>query len=131
MPEKIARNRKGKGGGWERVARSRGWLSRWGATTERDSRHLPSTLTSVTYKDRPTLSPPPSSSFSLLPPSTHPPTPPPFTLSLPEREKASMQDIIYRPYNGESDLQHIIALVQNELSEPYVIYTYRYFLHQW
>ena len=42
-----------------------------------------------------------------------------------------MGDIIYRPYNGESDLQHIIALVQNELSEPYVIYTYRYFLHQW
>ncbi|EIM84188.1 acyl-CoA N-acyltransferase [Stereum hirsutum FP-91666 SS1] len=42
-----------------------------------------------------------------------------------------MEDIVYRPYNGESDLQHIIALVQNELSEPYVIYTYRYFLHQW
>lgn len=42
-----------------------------------------------------------------------------------------MKDIVYRPYNGESDLQHIIALVQNELSEPYVIYTYRYFLHQW
>ncbi|TFY78140.1 hypothetical protein EWM64_g5876, partial [Hericium alpestre] len=29
-----------------------------------------------------------------------------------------MEDIVYRPYNGESDLQHIIALVQNELSEP-------------
>ncbi|ETW79956.1 hypothetical protein HETIRDRAFT_243681, partial [Heterobasidion irregulare TC 32-1] len=28
-------------------------------------------------------------------------------------------------------LSHIVALVQNELSEPYVIYTYRYFLHQW
>ncbi|EGO28548.1 NAT3/MAK3 N-acetyltransferase [Serpula lacrymans var. lacrymans S7.9] len=24
-----------------------------------------------------------------------------------------------------------MTLVQNELSEPYVIYTYRYFLHQW
>ncbi|KAL9710560.1 N-alpha-acetyltransferase 30 [Leucoagaricus gongylophorus] len=24
-----------------------------------------------------------------------------------------------------------MALVQNELSEPYVIYTFRYFLHQW
>ena len=31
---------------------------------------------------------------------------------------------------GESDLPHIMALVQHELSEPYVIYTYRYFLHQ-
>ncbi|KAF9447483.1 acyl-CoA N-acyltransferase [Macrolepiota fuliginosa MF-IS2] len=39
--------------------------------------------------------------------------------------------IIYRQYTGESDLPHIMALVQNELSEPYVIYTFRYFLHQW
>lgn len=40
-------------------------------------------------------------------------------------------DILYRPYTGESDLAHIMALVQSELSEPYVIYTFRYFLHQW
>ncbi|KAF8341820.1 acyl-CoA N-acyltransferase, partial [Amanita rubescens] len=39
--------------------------------------------------------------------------------------------ILYRPYNGETDLSHIMALVQSELSEPYVIYTFRYFLHQW
>jgi peptide alpha-N-acetyltransferase len=42
-----------------------------------------------------------------------------------------MSGIVYRQYTGESDLPHIMALVQNELSEPYVIYTYRYFLHQW
>ena len=42
-----------------------------------------------------------------------------------------MSDIVYRQYVGESDLPHIMALVQNELSEPYVIYTFRYFLHQW
>jgi hypothetical protein len=41
------------------------------------------------------------------------------------------QHIAYRQYVGESDLPHIMALVQNELSEPYVIYTFRYFLHQW
>jgi peptide alpha-N-acetyltransferase len=40
-------------------------------------------------------------------------------------------EISYRPYTGEADLPHIMALVQTELSEPYVIYTYRYFLHQW
>jgi peptide alpha-N-acetyltransferase len=40
-------------------------------------------------------------------------------------------NITYRQYDGESDLPHIMALVQNELSEPYVIYTFRYFLHQW
>ena len=42
-----------------------------------------------------------------------------------------MTHITYRQYVGESDLPHIMALVQNELSEPYVIYTFRYFLHQW
>ncbi|KAI0087608.1 Hsp70 protein-domain-containing protein [Irpex rosettiformis] len=42
-----------------------------------------------------------------------------------------MASIVYRNYMGESDLPHIMALVQHELSEPYVIYTYRYFLHQW
>jgi len=39
--------------------------------------------------------------------------------------------ITYRPYAGESDLPAIMALVETELSEPYVIYTYRYFLHGW
>lgn len=42
-----------------------------------------------------------------------------------------MASILYRQYLGESDLPHIMALVQSELSEPYVIYTFRYFLHQW
>ncbi|OCH88949.1 acyl-CoA N-acyltransferase [Obba rivulosa] len=42
-----------------------------------------------------------------------------------------MSSIVYRQYTGESDLPHIMALVQHELSEPYIIYTYRYFLHQW
>ncbi|KAJ7430693.1 acyl-CoA N-acyltransferase, partial [Mycena latifolia] len=35
----------------------------------------------------------------------------------------------YRQYSGESDLPVIMDLVQSELSEPYVIYTFRYFLH--
>ena len=39
--------------------------------------------------------------------------------------------IVYRPYAGEQDLPAIMALVQSELSEPYVIYTFRYFLHEW
>jgi len=40
-------------------------------------------------------------------------------------------EILYRPYTTERDLPEIMALVQSELSEPYVIYTYRYFLNQW
>ncbi|KAJ7239984.1 acyl-CoA N-acyltransferase [Mycena haematopus] len=39
--------------------------------------------------------------------------------------------IFYRQYSGEADLPYIMDLVQSELSEPYVIYTFRYFLHQW
>ncbi|KAG5725082.1 N-alpha-acetyltransferase 30, NatC catalytic subunit [Termitomyces sp. T112] len=42
-----------------------------------------------------------------------------------------MSDIQYRKYLGESDLPHVMDLVQSELSEPYVIYTFRYFLHHW
>ncbi|KAI9450210.1 acyl-CoA N-acyltransferase [Russula earlei] len=42
-----------------------------------------------------------------------------------------MDAITYRAYSGEHELPHIISLVQSELSEPYVVYTYRYFLHQW
>ncbi|KAF8918322.1 acyl-CoA N-acyltransferase [Mucidula mucida] len=42
-----------------------------------------------------------------------------------------MSEVMYRQYIGEPDLPHVMALVQNELSEPYVIYTFRYFLHQW
>ncbi|KZO91800.1 acyl-CoA N-acyltransferase [Calocera viscosa TUFC12733] len=39
--------------------------------------------------------------------------------------------ITYRPYAGPSDLPSVMALVEHELSEPYVIYTYRYFLNGW
>ncbi|KAG6844191.1 hypothetical protein H0H87_009019 [Tephrocybe sp. NHM501043] len=42
-----------------------------------------------------------------------------------------MSDIQYRKYLGEPDLPHVMDLVQSELSEPYVIYTFRYFLHHW
>lgn len=37
----------------------------------------------------------------------------------------------YNVYRGEGDLDDIMNLVQTELSEPYIIYTYRYFLHNW
>jgi N-alpha-acetyltransferase 30 len=42
-----------------------------------------------------------------------------------------MTEIQYRKYIGEKDLPHVMELVQSELSEPYVIYTFRYFLHHW
>ena len=34
-------------------------------------------------------------------------------------------------YNNETDLPAIMELIDKDLSEPYSIFTYRYFLHQW
>ena len=31
----------------------------------------------------------------------------------------------------ESDLPTVMNLIDNELSEPYSVFTYRYFLHSW
>ena len=36
-----------------------------------------------------------------------------------------------RRYVDERDLPIVMHLIDNELSEPYSIFTYRYFLHQW
>jgi len=35
------------------------------------------------------------------------------------------------PYEGEAQMQAIMGLIDGELSEPYTVYTYRYFLNQW
>lgn len=37
----------------------------------------------------------------------------------------------YLPYTSEQQLPSIIRLIENDLSEPYSIYTYRYFIHNW
>ncbi len=39
--------------------------------------------------------------------------------------------ITTEPYRGETHLATIIDLVAQDLSEPYSIFTYRYFLNQW
>ncbi|KAF9346864.1 hypothetical protein BGX26_001627 [Mortierella sp. AD094] len=39
--------------------------------------------------------------------------------------------IDYIGYESEHQLQGMVNLIENDLSEPYSIYTYRYFLHQW
>lgn len=45
------------------------------------------------------------------------------------REHAARVEIV--PYSGEHRLRHIKALIDKDLSEPYSIFTYRYFLLQW
>ncbi|TPX67379.1 hypothetical protein SpCBS45565_g03861 [Spizellomyces sp. 'palustris'] len=37
----------------------------------------------------------------------------------------------YIPYQSELQLPAITSLIENDLSEPYSIYTYRYFIHNW
>jgi peptide alpha-N-acetyltransferase len=41
------------------------------------------------------------------------------------------QEVQFRQYLGEEDLPTVMGLVDTELSEPYSIFTYRYFLNQW
>lgn len=41
------------------------------------------------------------------------------------------KDIIYEFYRSEHQLPEMTALIESDLSEPYSVYTYRYFLMQW
>lgn len=39
--------------------------------------------------------------------------------------------IVYVNYESERQMPDIMRLIQKDLSEPYSIYTYRYFIHNW
>ncbi|XP_076238467.1 N-alpha-acetyltransferase 30 [Calliopsis andreniformis] len=41
------------------------------------------------------------------------------------------EDIQYISYTSELQMPDIMKLIQKDLSEPYSIYTYRYFIHNW
>nr|CAH8841452.1 unnamed protein product [Trichobilharzia regenti] len=45
--------------------------------------------------------------------------------------KDDQNNITFRQYNKESDLSSIMNLIDKDLSEPYSIYTYRYFIYNW
>ncbi|KAI8885439.1 N-acetyltransferase MAK3-like protein [Backusella circina FSU 941] len=40
-------------------------------------------------------------------------------------------EIKYHEFSSELQLPSIIHLIENDLSEPYTVYTYRYFIHNW
>lgn len=40
-------------------------------------------------------------------------------------------EITYKVYESELELPSIMKLIQKDLSEPYSVYTYRYFIHNW
>lgn len=39
--------------------------------------------------------------------------------------------INYITYSSEKQIEGIISLIEKDLSEPYSIYTYRYFINNW
>ncbi|KAJ2712131.1 N-alpha-acetyltransferase 30 [Coemansia spiralis] len=41
------------------------------------------------------------------------------------------EGITFTTFKAESDLEPAIKLIDEDLPEPYSIYTYRYFVHQW
>ncbi|KAG7198947.1 hypothetical protein KM043_015910 [Ampulex compressa] len=41
------------------------------------------------------------------------------------------EDVQYVSYTSELQMPDIMKLIQKDLSEPYSIYTYRYFIHNW
>jgi N-alpha-acetyltransferase 30 len=47
------------------------------------------------------------------------------------RMAAVKSGITYVDYTDEAMLQEIQVLVAKDLSEPYSVFTYRYFLHKW
>ncbi|ORY45867.1 acyl-CoA N-acyltransferase [Rhizoclosmatium globosum] len=46
-------------------------------------------------------------------------------------EQVNSDDLSIAVYSGEDDLHKIMNLIESDLSEPYTIYTYRYFLVDW
>ena len=49
---------------------------------------------------------------------------------LPDQTSETIK-ITYKVYESELELPSIMKLIQKDLSEPYSIYTYRYFIHNW
>lgn len=48
-----------------------------------------------------------------------------------DTEKDIVNDIEYVVYKSEVQMPDIMRLITKDLSEPYSIYTYRYFIHNW
>ena len=43
----------------------------------------------------------------------------------------NINEIVFVNYESERQMPDIMRLIQKDLSEPYSIYTYRYFIHNW
>lgn len=45
--------------------------------------------------------------------------------------KTTTVEVTFKEYENEHQMPDIMRVIQRELSEPYSIYTYRYFIHNW
>lgn len=52
-------------------------------------------------------------------------------IRLDTQEQSPQDDIDIISYESEFQMPEIMRLIQKDLSEPYSIYTYRYFIHNW
>eukprot|EP00960_Hanusia_phi_P073553 768036-Hanusia_phi.AAC.6 len=41
------------------------------------------------------------------------------------------EGITYKTFSKEEEMAEIVALIDKDLSEPYSIFTYRYFIYNW
>uniref|UniRef100_A0A182SUM8 N-terminal methionine N(alpha)-acetyltransferase NatC n=1 Tax=Anopheles maculatus TaxID=74869 RepID=A0A182SUM8_9DIPT len=53
------------------------------------------------------------------------------TAAVESKPALTPMEITYQVYESERQMPAIMALIQKDLSEPYSIYTYRYFIHNW
>ena len=44
---------------------------------------------------------------------------------------AAIDGIVFKPFDDQKHLKSIVSHIERELSEPYSIFTYRYFIHGW
>ncbi len=59
------------------------------------------------------------------------PEDPTGVLPVPEESFDNEKEIRLVPYSSELQMPAIIRLIKEDLSEPYSIYTYRYFIYNW
>ena len=62
--------------------------------------------------------------------STSPPPAPRIPVAVEESPPAT-DEVYFVPYLSELQMPSIVQLMKGSLSEPYSIYTYRYFIHKW
>ena len=88
----------------------------------------PPTRNAHKMEDPPTSDPPRAEN----PPTSDPPrAEDPPTRDPPPSEEPPLPPIDYVEYESEVQMPDIMRLIQKDLSEPYSIYTYRYFIHNW